>query len=135
MSQRIITLALNREDLPLIRNIEAAKIVNNADGSGYDPEGATPLSSQEAEALMDAEGYASVVMEVSLDGFAHGLADTTTEYDIYDTLHDLAFKFGLTEDSTYEVLGVASNSSSLIIRYTTHIAPHLADEAEEGARA
>lgn len=135
MGQRIITLALSEHDLPLVRHIDAAKIMNNADGAGYDPEGSAPLSPEEAKALLDSNGYASAVIEVDIERFAQGLTDATVEYDVYDVLHDIAFGFGLTEDSDYEVLGVTGDSSSLIIRYTTHLSPFLGDKVDEGASA
>lgn len=134
MSRRIITVAINENDLSLIRHIESATIINNAPGAGYDPEGhGLPLGREEAQALIDPEGFAEVVVSVPLETFGQGLAGDSSqgEDDIYDILHEIAFgQFGVSEDSAYEVLGVESDSSSLIVQYTTHLAP-FRDEGDE----
>lgn len=128
-ARRIVTVLVDEQDLSLIRHIESAKIINNAPGAGFDPEETSlPLSAEEASALLDTEGYASTVIEVSLEAFARGMVGDSSpgENDIYDTLHKITFgDVGAAEDSDYEVLGVTQQSSALIIRYTTRLAPFL----------
>lgn len=141
MSHRIITLFVNESDLSLIRHIDSATIINNAPGEGFDPEGQVlPFERDEAEGLLDTEGYATAVIEVPLETFIQGVAGTIAGDDIYDVLHEFTFgSLGVTEDSAYEVLGVSGGSSALIIQYTTRLQPHLDADArgagEGGASA
>lgn len=134
LNRRIATISIDHTDLSLIRRIESAKIINNADGVGFDPEGPSlPLDREEAKALLDSQGEASVVLEVDVEDFARALAADSSAGgdDIYDFLHEVAFDdLGVTTASSYTILGVGSASSTLIVRYTTLLYPFFAGDEE-----
>lgn len=136
-TQRLITVSINEADIDLIRHIESAKIVNNAPAVGFDPNGhALPFSREEARELLDSEGYATAIFEVPLECFEQAMAEAGSVGvdDVYDTLHEIAFGgFGVSEDSCYEVLGAAGQSSGLIVRYTTRLHHFFVGEPEETA--
>ena len=139
MSRRIVTVSIDEGDLSLIRHIESAKIINNTPGEGFDPEGVPlPYSLEDVTALVDADGDAAVVIPVSLEAFGQGLAGDSSmgQDDIYDILHEIAFgTLGVTENSSYEVLGVVGNSDALLVRPTTTLGHFLREREEEEASA
>lgn len=134
LNMRIATVSINETDLDLVRRIESAHILTKTDGEGYDPEGrALPLSREEARGLLDSHGDASVVVEIDLEKFAHGMCGDSArgEHDIYDVLHEAAFgDFGVPTSCEFQVLGVASKGDSLIVRYTTRLYAFFAGEDE-----
>lgn len=135
--RRLLTISIDQADIDLIRHIESVKIMNRADGAGFDPEGnPAPVSRDDAKELLDSTGYAAIVIEVPIETFTSGLVGDPSngEFDLYDTLHEIAFgDFGTSEDSEYEVLGVCQQSSALIVRYTTRLSPFFVGESEETA--
>lgn len=132
MNRRIITLTLNEGDLALVRHIEEATILNNADGQGYSPElVGCPLSREEARSLLDPDDRVTVVVEVAVEDFTQSFASSGGR-DVYDLLHEAAFgDLGITTDSAYEILGLTSNSSAFIVRYSTQLSDCFTSDDDE----
>lgn len=130
MTRHLVTMTIDDFDLPIVRHIESATILNKPTVEGYSfREPALPCGQDEAREFMDANGFATTIIEVDLETFIQGIADTTAETDIHDLLHAIAFGgFGVTQDSSYEVLGVVGESL-LVIKYTTLLSPFFEEDA------
>ena len=132
MTTRLLTVSVDSDATDLIRRIESAKVIHDAPADGFDPNGqGLPLDSDEAREVVNADGFASVVVEVPLDVFSRAVVvDSNAEHEgIYDVLHELAFgDLGVSMDSTCEVLAVSREA--LIVRYATLLRPFLFEGPE-----
>lgn len=131
--RRIVTVSLAAGDLDLVRHIDSATVLRDADGAGYDPEQGTPhpLTVAEAKARMDDRGRVRRVMDVPQADFARSADEPVT---VYEVLHEYAFgELGVPEDATFEVLGVAG-VGALVVAYESNLRPWI-EEIEEAADA
>lgn len=141
-TQRIITIAVD-DSTPDVRATEVIRralpgshILDNNDAgtlSNFEwdldaPE--FPMNKQDAEAHMDTDGRITVLLCLDKEAFfSHVVAGTTNGANSQDDLaHDAAFDFGITCDSSTEVIGVSGDE--FIVRYITDIGSQLADDDE-----
>lgn len=88
-----------------------------------------PLNREAAERLMLREGYASLIIEVPIDEMMWVVALSNKNYLVWDFLHELAFNFGQTYDSSYEILAVQGNK--FLIQYSTNVNEIIAQSEED----
>lgn len=90
-----------------------------------------PMNQQDAAAHMTKDGRITVLLTIDKETFfshvAAGYTDGASSQD--DLAHDAAFDFGLTTDSSTEIIGVSGDE--FIVRYTTDIGSQINDVTVE----
>lgn len=120
--RRIVTVSIAAEDIDLVRHIDSATVLHNADGAGYDLEEGVPhpLTVVEVKARMDDRGRVRRVMDVPQADLARSADEPVT---VYEVLHEYAFgELGVPEDATFDVLG-AAGSGALVVAYESNLRP------------
>lgn len=86
-----------------------------------------PLTSQQAEDLMDRDGNVSVTLHLDQEKYFNHLIASASGDGVTpeDYAHDVAFGFGRPHESEAHITGVAG--SDFIVSYSTHILEFLDD--------
>jgi hypothetical protein len=141
MTKTIVTLALDSatafETARSIHNgrvLNAAEITSDAEAFGLSGERTgtrLPMSSEQAEGLMDRDGMVTVVVLLNQENYFERIitsasnSPTATTHTPEAYAHDAAFSFGEPSEASAEILGV--RGSDFIVSYTTHVRESLDD--------
>lgn len=86
-----------------------------------------PMSATDAEPLVNEDGYVTVVVMLPQEYvFTYAAAKFVGGEGVEDLAHDAAFDFGVTHDSSFEIVGVSGED--FVVRYTTFLSPHLHED-------
>lgn len=136
MTKTILTLALDdHAALDIIAGgLPGSHILNKTEVNGDNPvfdlaeeenNAELPLDSDRAEALMDRDGFVTVILLLDQDNYLGYVVASATKGATTpeDYAHDTAFSFGIPNDCSAEIIGVSG--SNFIVSYTTHIREQL----------
>lgn len=88
-----------------------------------------PLGRETAAALVLDEGYASLLLEVPIDEMMQAASSRNEDYLLWDFLHERAFDFGATCDSSYVILAVQDDT--FLVQYSTNVAEIIKQSEED----